>query len=502
MSSSITNALGPQCLSCKKRQVKCDSAPNACLRCQKDNIVCPGYTKPLKWKQFRAPKRPGAKLQRVKSESSDESPAELIRRTPSQDAELALVIDSVNYFNKYVIPFTSPMHLPFKRNFVPLEFWPLVPTVLKHAWIVYNKTVQCGKSLTDPMLNRDIVYYRGRSLSGLQTLLTDTEQATTDPYAAALTSVLFIMGCDMQLCEEHWTTHLEAARRIIAFRGGIEKCVMNPFTTPWPLVNYLYADIMTATACNSWLMNSAAVKSQFEYITLVPKMEAYLIANLHPCPYPILVAIVYTTILRVSLRRPFTAEETALMAEDPFDFNTIQTLIQSFDTMKWARNLSSLGRSLPQKSEDELSETSIHCLSLLAQSFKSAALLYLCLSVPVLVHDNAIVHSSKATLSQCLQELFQNASADHDGSLYEQLWRFAKWPTVISAYAKAGWDIGSESMAADLDRLNAIMLEFSSGRVSDVARFFRDVQEKRQLMSPGQVFQWDDGFVQRRAFVI
>lgn len=41
--------LGAQCLSCKKRRVRCDSAKPTCARCPKDAIECPGYEKPTVW---------------------------------------------------------------------------------------------------------------------------------------------------------------------------------------------------------------------------------------------------------------------------------------------------------------------------------------------------------------------------------------------------------------------------------------------------------------------
>lgn len=44
--------LGPQCLRCRRRRVKCDSAPETCYRCGKDGYDCPGYEKKTKWKVF------------------------------------------------------------------------------------------------------------------------------------------------------------------------------------------------------------------------------------------------------------------------------------------------------------------------------------------------------------------------------------------------------------------------------------------------------------------
>ena len=52
MTTSTSTPLGPQCLLCKKRRVKCDSTKPTCQRCARDKRECPGYSKPLIWKTF------------------------------------------------------------------------------------------------------------------------------------------------------------------------------------------------------------------------------------------------------------------------------------------------------------------------------------------------------------------------------------------------------------------------------------------------------------------
>ncbi|OMP87550.1 hypothetical protein BK809_0007639 [Diplodia seriata] len=41
--------LDSQCLSCKKRRVRCDAVLPGCGPCRKKGIDCPGYRKPLVW---------------------------------------------------------------------------------------------------------------------------------------------------------------------------------------------------------------------------------------------------------------------------------------------------------------------------------------------------------------------------------------------------------------------------------------------------------------------
>jgi hypothetical protein len=47
--------LGPQCYTCRKRQVRCDSNTPACLRCQRDLRECRGYQRPLKFVVYKTP---------------------------------------------------------------------------------------------------------------------------------------------------------------------------------------------------------------------------------------------------------------------------------------------------------------------------------------------------------------------------------------------------------------------------------------------------------------
>ncbi len=46
-------ALGRQCLQCRKRRAKCDSEDPQCRKCAIDNLICPGYSKPLRWIQVQ-----------------------------------------------------------------------------------------------------------------------------------------------------------------------------------------------------------------------------------------------------------------------------------------------------------------------------------------------------------------------------------------------------------------------------------------------------------------
>lgn len=422
---------------------------------------------------------------------------------------MALVMESIDYYNLEVIPYLTPAHLPFRRNAIPTDFWHFVPPILKHMWIVIVKTRQASRTLSDPLLRPDLVYYRGRSLTELQKMLTaepsgkddDCRDVVKDPYGVALMSVLFLMGADMQLCEEHWTSHLEAARRIITLRGGLGKCLIDFSGSKAPLIGYLYVDITTPILSNSWILNSTVVRAQLEYLGLLPNLEQELLGNSHPCPAQILQAIVQTNILRVCSQRSLTDVERQDVAKHDVSFETALNTIENFDAQLWALRISGFGRTLPQRPNEELSQSSIVGLASLAQCYKNAAKLYLLLSVPSASSPDDLV-SAQSTLSQNLNNVFDKAKIDHNGPLYTQLWKYTVFPLFISIYVKAAYDIGSEqSIDKDVDRLPAIAMAFGSRRLLSVGKFVRGVQEKR-VAKPDRAWSWDDGFGNRLTFAI
>ncbi|KAI5461764.1 fungal-specific transcription factor domain-containing protein [Mariannaea sp. PMI_226] len=50
------------CVTCKARRRKCDEAKPSCSQCVRRRVVCGGYSKDLRWKEFEAPGQAGASL--------------------------------------------------------------------------------------------------------------------------------------------------------------------------------------------------------------------------------------------------------------------------------------------------------------------------------------------------------------------------------------------------------------------------------------------------------
>ena len=285
-------------------------------------------------------------------------------------------------------------------------------------------------------------------------------------------------------------------------RGGLGKCLHDLSATPGPLIDYLVINIMTATTRNAWLLDSRSVIAQLEYIGLLPELEQDLLAQAHPCPVQLLRSITHTNILRVCSQRTLTKQERETILTHSFCFNTVLNDIETFDSNQWALRVAAYGRMLPQQVGDELSGPNIEALAALALCFKSATTLYLLLSTHSLGDlPKQDLRAAKGTLSQNLKLLFQNASTDPNDPLQGQLWKLTVWPLVISAYVKAGWNIGDASVDTDLDHFPSIALALGSRRLLGVAKSIRSVHQKR-VAEPDNAWAWDDAFGWGCSFVV
>ena len=431
----------------------------------------------------------------------------MVPRTPRQDEEMALLVESTDYFNEIVAPNTWPAHLPFKRQKVDAQSWRMLPQIMQHLWIVLVRTMQASKNCVDPQSTSDLCYYRGRSLRALSGLLSDLSEAGIDPYGAALFSTLFFMGVDMHLSEVHWSSHLEAARMIINLRGGLGKCFETFPTARGPFISYMMADIMTATMCNVRLLSSSFIRAQWEYLELLPHLEQDLIASGYPCPQSLLHAIVEINILRTSIHHNKTTRDH----EDATHYKlaTLLRTIESFDAERWAAKVSSFGRIRPERDLDSMSVASIICLTSLAICYKSAALLYLffsnttACSTPERARQQQIVRAAKHTLTQHAQLLLSKASQTHnDGPLHTQLWKFITWPLVILSYVCVAWGDEDEPVDISLALLRTIAAAMGRTRLPGPEQLIRRVQKERAIRPQHLPCTWDEGFDSRCTFAL
>ena len=133
-------------------------------------------------------------------------------------------MESIKYYNSNIVPYMKPAHLPYRRQNIETTYWGIIPTILRYLWIVNVGAMQASRSDTDPLSNANLVQYRGRSLNELQHLMKDVPEAVNDPFGVALYSILFMMGADLQISGPQWSSHLEAARKVIGLKSGLGTC--------------------------------------------------------------------------------------------------------------------------------------------------------------------------------------------------------------------------------------------------------------------------------------
>ena len=518
-----------QCLACQKRGDQCDSTPISCLRCEENNVRCPGYTDAFKKKHLTVYDTPQNGRRRVKPSKSTSPALQLMPSMTQQNKDWMNLQDSIKYYNSTVVPYTKPVHLPYKRQNIQTRYWDIMPEILRCLWIFNVRAMQAGRSATDPLSSSDLVQYRGRSLSELQVMMKNVPEAVKDPSGIALFSILLLMGAEMQISDSSWSTHLEAARKMIGLTGGLSTCFETFLpATHGPFISFMVADIVTATTCPAGLLSRGFVQTQRECLEVLPSIEQDLIASGYSYPLPVLLVMVQTNILRGRLNEMQTNGRTGLSTG--VDFETLLSTIQMFDPERWASRVSAFGRARPETVENAVPVAGLICLASLAYCFKSAAILYLVLSTSpnealAAPQLRQIVHSARYALNQHLRLLFKQGQTGSDmgcdGPLQTQLWKFVGWPLFVSAYVRAAWGAVSpgvdlnfdhvrgidshDEAEKDTEHMHAISAALAGRKWSHVEKLVQQIHTSK-ILSVGKgieaQWRWDDAFHKRCVFVV
>jgi hypothetical protein len=447
--------------------------------------------------------------------------------TPQDTTDWVTLLESIKYYNSNVVPYSKPAHLPYRRQNIPTKYWDVMPEILRNLWIVAVGAMQAGRSDTDPLTNSSLVQYRGRSLNELQQLMKDVPAAVNDPYGVALYSILFLLGAEMQISGSKWTSHMEAARRIIGLKGGLGICFESfPSVTHGPLTSFIMADTVTATTCPARLLGPAFVQTQRECLDVLPSVEQDVIAGAYSYPLPLLLSIIQTNVLRGQLHHNHS-NDTGLKQFD-FDFSALLQSVQTFDAERWASRVSAFGRARPESADNALPVSGIICLASLAHCYKSAVILYLVLSIsPGLGIDPQLrqtVRIARHTLNQHLSLLFEQGhnrtDPGCDGPLHTQLWKFVAWPLFVSVYVRAAWGVidctvdsmdfanemdSVDAMERDMRHLRAISAAMGTRKFLHVEKLAQRVQQSRAVVASRGIeatWTWDDAFSERSVFVV
>lgn len=493
----MATASTPGCLTCRKRQVRCDGNRPTCRRCPSDGRECRGYKGQLRIVQVDPAKISASNAcKRSKAAPQFLSVADLSlpRHIFASDRDVWTIMDCTEYWNRHVIPEIFPVERPFYRvtiqpNDIAAQ---TVPKVCLHFIIVAFRSAQAAKLLIDPSTQPDLCYYRGLGLRELQQYL---EGAATDPEGIALVSIVTLMTSELYIPKSSWLIHFNAAQRIVALRGGMASCMRSVVNTNFILVQFFVIDTLTSTTCDSSVLPQAPYQ---ERIGDMPDIDFQLISCASACPAEILKSIAYTSALR---RR--NLEDTRTPSAE---FDAVLRNLEEFDCTAWAVKMSNMGLSHPIVAAKVAPCSSIEGLVSVAESFRSAALIYLFLGCGISVNEHDRMERARtatAILHDELNNLFDKASDDPDRPIDTQLWKFATWPLFIAAYVGVGWDIAAPT--GDLDRLYARLHRIGKARGallrSNAEGHLKDVQARRAKCLD-RTWTWDMGFTDRRACVL
>jgi hypothetical protein len=494
----------------------------ACDRCARDDIVCPGYTKKLKWNHYRpgAPKRkkPSTKARNpaTASESSTEkgsaesSPdvtdqlaiSALTFPESLKDRENRLLVECSDFFNTHMLPAMIPAYRPFKREEHIAHHWTFIPRVLRNVMLLFVRTAQERHAKRDASPSLELCHFRGQSLTDLRCSI---PEAASDPFGIVLAGVLTLTGIELSnpsFGEHAWKYHFDAARRIIQLRGGFGKCFFNLPHSEGLLIKYMVLDIFTSTTCDISALTRNDVHDQPNYIPIILLRERFLIENGHLCPQQLLRAVIRTTSLRVLLQKPALNGDSQIYPDSTFE--GIRTDILAFDAQTWAEKVSRYGVVLPATVEDVPSPAAVGSWVLVAESYRYAALLYIMLSIQAPSTTEELQHVAKLQrlLSTYVKGLFSMGSPDPDGSIETQLWKFTTWPAFVSTYVGICWCcFDGNALENDLKQVREAAEVLKSPALLRGVDFMNGVAEKRAKDFEA-LWKWSDGFPARCVFAV
>ncbi|KKY13384.1 putative c6 transcription [Diplodia seriata] len=298
--------LGPQCLSCKKRRVRCDTVLPGCGPCRKKGIDCPGYRKPLVWinrtesdatQPVQRPTKQGAdgygnfvfKAQRIKSSPKNDDDGDdgkgtrgdgvvVVRKLanrppvpqlwPSADPDVLRLMDWAAYHNDVAAPTLVPDAAFVHMLQAPLGEWIACQQAVQDLWVLLamqHRVISTAE--TNPQSDAEVCRYRVRSVAGLNRLLADPETQLTDD---ALEAVMMLLMAEVS--------------------ARVRSCSVY--------------DVMSSTTCNASHLRKPLFSAAWsDYAALQPHWDAFSHDSFVPLPWPLFWSIIRTNEVRASMAR-------------------------------------------------------------------------------------------------------------------------------------------------------------------------------------------------------
>lgn len=382
-----------------------------------------------------------------------------------------------------------PQQLPFRRARLQVIFRHDLPQLFRQLLIVTVRTRQAVRSNIDPLSDAEICRYRAQSLAELKGRL---DLAFFEPEGWTLGFIIMFMLAEvLSQGQSTWEWHLEAARKIIMYRGGFSTCFQSVFSPRPLLITWAMVDIFSATMCATFCLELISAEFQLAYIGTTPDEEEVLSQGF-ACPCVVLSTIIHTNHLRAFNRN--IKKKGCEPNIQPESYEAILQLLDRFDPTSWTSQVVLYGQTQPQRPEECATLDCASSWFALAAAFKSAALLYLLLSCKGSEWDSIAerVALEKQTLTEDLRLLLSISSLDSEGPIETQLWRLIGWPLLISTYVRIGWDVGEESIEVEIERLYKHARSLGRHSLLESSGIIKNMLYKK-AEKPTGTWLWDDG---------
>ncbi|PGG97903.1 hypothetical protein GX51_07077 [Blastomyces parvus] len=385
--SRTASGLPPQCHTCRKRRVRCDSSRPACNKCTAKGVECLGYgkQKPLVWLQgggnqnqylvegnsVEQPKRKKGRPKIIVAKEDIEEPTkssepekddrsevlELVQtasdisnsldhidnqRPPETwnfkyPLNIKVVVSTIWYFNKYIYPEVDPIvyyqDLPtidpkgWQDDISNLLFSILVSAVATHKAVRSQQDEQVA-------LGREIFQYKQQAFHRLSCELRNPQTQLGD---VTLICVLTLLLVEMQQSAYgEWLAHFEGATTIIGLKGGVKAILERCPILKSALTCYLLADVLAGTTSQK-VLSMVAVSRQLGYLEDIPFIFHNGSETFVPCPDKL-----FECIIQINYYRTLSVQAIGT-DRMPMNFgNDVQSLIQSilsFSAAGWADSM-------------------------------------------------------------------------------------------------------------------------------------------------------------------
>ncbi|PGH15588.1 hypothetical protein AJ79_02370 [Helicocarpus griseus UAMH5409] len=382
-----SSGLSPQCHTCRKRRVRCDSSRPACNKCIAKGVECLGYgkQKPLIWLQGggnqnqylvegsnsepkkRKKGRPKIIVAKEDVEEPKKSPEgekdsasevlDLVATASEASKSLTkidlqhvpealdirypldfkVVVSTIWYFNKYIYPEIDPIvyyqDLPAIN---PKSWQDDVSNLLFHILVSVVATHRAVKSQQEDQVSfsREIFQYKQRAFQRLSCQLRNPKTQLDD---LTLICVLTLLLAEIQLSAYgQWVPHFEGASKIIELKGGVKAVLDRCPIAKSGLTYYLIADVFGATTSRDVLSMTDASR-QLGYLTDLSHIFRNGSETCVPCPNKL-----FDCIIQINYYRALSAHSIGTNSM-LVDFNSdVQSLLQSilsFSAPNWADSM-------------------------------------------------------------------------------------------------------------------------------------------------------------------